>query len=970
MYIFCILLLSLLTTAVNYRPKHGIKPRLIFYLFHIVLCMFILLTCDAVLLMLLGYEDLSVLPYGLSFSFACIEDIFITSLRLLCLMAVTALMRLASMIGSDVNRRIFRNSSTGDIVESDGICKDENLSNSADISKTSKTSDISVIPNISKELNVPDLSDISYIQGISGISGESVPSVRSDLYASRDNRFLSGLSAVIPVMFTLAVIFTAVSYTAMNTAESGLMINEVCSSNVSVIHDENWDFGDYVELYNPSLFPVSLSGISLTDDLDKDAHPVAGYTVFSTIDTRSGSLEGLNESWDGSTDIIPARGYALIWTQGAENGFGISSDGGETVYLLKSDGSVVDEVTVPALPANASYVRTDTSSVSTAIEESDAAEPSAWMISFATPLSENTTLIWHEVEAPLFLLEDGSEAVSGFYDEDFLLGLSLPAGYENCDIYYTLDGSIPDENSILYTSEIEVTNVCDNPNVYRTVRNVVKDWEESYPGQDNVDKAFIIRAVAVDEDGVCSEVATRTYFVDMDQYRGGYILSLVSDPDGLFGEDGIYVTGTDYDEWYTNGQNGPEPVSNFDLHGREAEVEVSVELFCDELLMSQNAGMRIQGLSHRHIALKRFMLYSRNCYSGSYYFDCDLFEKDTHSFLLRDDFADLFLQSLVPDRDLGCMDAVQVTVFLDGEYWYDTYIREKYSEDYLAQEFGLDREQITFVDSMPEEIYEFLDTHDLSQSADYEEFGDLIDIQNYIDYMVCNVYLANVDLNDTKNLLMWRSSGTTGEGYDDGRWRFLLYDMDIIRQAGNEDMYNYEINTFTADTDYVPTILDQTPVFAALKENEDFCRQFTLTFMDFANTYFEKSNVERQLNEWGEDLSWCFSFFDRRSDYIVPDLADEFGLTGTLEEITLEVSATDNGQCPGTVTVNTVTPDLSSGSWSGWYYTDYPVTITAEAADGYVFAAWHHGDEIYTEASVSVQLESGDNVWEAEFIPR
>lgn len=47
-------------------------------------------------------------------------------------------------------------------------------------------------------------------------------------------------------------------------------------------------------------------------------------------------------------------------------------------------------------------------------------------------------------------------APSGFYDDDFSLTLSAPDGFS---IYYTLDGSLPDETSEHYTAPLAVTNV-------------------------------------------------------------------------------------------------------------------------------------------------------------------------------------------------------------------------------------------------------------------------------------------------------------------------------------------------------------------------------------------------------------------------------------------------------------------------------------------------------------------------------
>ena len=38
--------------------------------------------------------------------------------------------------------------------------------------------------------------------------------------------------------------------------------------------------------------------------------------------------------------------------------------------------------------------------------------------------------------------------------------------------------------------------------------------------------------------------------MNQDKYKDRTVISLVSDPDGLFGDDGIYVTGKAYDREY------------------------------------------------------------------------------------------------------------------------------------------------------------------------------------------------------------------------------------------------------------------------------------------------------------------------------------------------------------------------------------------------------------------------------------
>lgn len=705
-------------------------------------------------------------------------------------------------------------------------------------------------------------------------------------------------------------------YVVKDNVEHRLVINEVCSHNNRTMADENGEYSDYVELYNPSRQNILLEGFRISDSPDgKDG------IAFDDV-------------------IIPAKSYYLVWVDESAD-FGISSKG-ENIYLTNRSGELLDSIVVPKLDADISYART-TDGVA------------EWSEEVPSPLAENNPL-------KKYLKEPVFSAESGFYDEAFMLEIK---GNEGEKIYYTLDSSIPDVTSNLYTEQLLIQNISANPNAYRNIQNKVRNWLWEPIVSEPVDKAFIVRAIAVDDYGNTSDVVTKTYFVDMNQYKDRYVLSLVSDPDDLFGDNGIYVTGKEYDDWYLGGQEGAEPTANFLKKGKEYEINTTVALFCNDMLMEQDAGLRIQGASQRHPALKRFSVYARKEYSGSRFFDYDLFGKKIHSFFMRSDFIDAAIHNLVSDRNIGGLQAKAVSVFLDGEYWYDSILREKYNEDYLSATFGVERKDVVLTEGVPEEIYKFLAEHDLSQESDYEKFGEVIDIQSYIDYTAANIYMCNMDSSESRNCKLWKTQINSGQEYSDGKWRWLIYDTDSVEwnSIGYYGTVRYNIDSFAQDKEYAGVAYNQETIYKALKANKDFCRQFVLTFMDLANVNFTKEKVAEELAVWGVEMSWNDSFFENRFDSIVPALAKEFKLTGSLEEITIRTKDTD----AGIVKINTVMPELIDGSWTGKYYTDYPVTVTAMANEGYEFVGWTNGIQTISEAQISVQLEAGGCTWEAVF---
>lgn len=165
------------------------------------------------------------------------------------------------------------------------------------------------------------------------------------------------------------------------------------------------------------------------------------------------------------------------------------------------------------------------------------------------------------------------------------------------------------------------------------------------------------------------------------------------------------------------------------------------------------------------------------------------------------------------------------------------------------------------------------------------------------------------------------------------------------------------INAFSERGPYVQSAVNETVLFRNLKANKEFCKNFVLSFMDIANTCFSDDNLTSIFNEWNSDLSWCDNFFIKRDEYVFKHLEEEFGLKGTKEKLTVYLEKENSGN----ITVNTTSIKISDGCWEGFYYTDYPVTLSVVENPGYKFVAWKdkNGEVVSTDKIVEIGMVEG-----------
>lgn len=781
-------------------------------------------------------------------------------------------------------------------------------------------------------------------------------------------------------ILSLSLVLSSIGLTSNSKTyaetKNGVTINEICAKN-NVHSAPDGNFYDWIELYNPTNSSIDISGWGLSD---KEAEPFQ-YTF------ASGTTIGAKQRLIVYCDSDAAK------TNTAYAPFGLSTSG-ETLFLTDKNGTLSDTVTFGSMADDVAYGQYPDGS-------------GEFYLVNATPGNQNTAPEGsNAVKTPEFSAE------SGFYDNSFVLSISVPQGTK---VYYTLDGSDPTIESEPYLMPFSVADMTSTPNVLSARTDISADQVEA-PSQ-NVDKAAIVRAIAVDSEGKTSEIVTKTYFIgttNTSYYKDMKVVSLVTDPDNLFDyEKGIYVKGKVYDE--NNNSNPTVPggglggawgggfggfqqpwqmEANYTQKGREWERQASLELFENgESVLAQDVGIRIKGAASRATPQKSFNVYARNDY-GKDTLEYDFFDgtatkakngkkiKKFDSITLRNGgndnsyafFRDSINQQLVSDRDFAMQASSECLVFIDGEFWGIYQITEKVSDDFIKSHYGIEKSSVAIIKNSELEegteqdlndwnnLIKMCASSDMTNSVNYSEFCNKVDVQSFIDYFSAQIYWCNGDW-PHNNLAVWRSNVIDAENeYSDGKWRMFLFDTEYSTGLyGNNDT-SVSSDVFSRMSQGFNTS-DIGKAFVALSKNPEFKKQFALTFMDIANNNFSQENtktiIDKFKNNYGQYILDTFerfystslsgakgeqklrteyetitSFFNNRLNYASDSMKRALGLTGQLG--TLNVNNDTGGQ----VTVNTAKIKKEQKQWTGKYFSDYEVTVKAEPDDGCSFYRW------------------------------
>ena len=729
------------------------------------------------------------------------------------------------------------------------------------------------------------------------------------------------------------------------------------SNAASVLDPKFRNFSDWIEIKNAGIAPINLNGYSISDDL---LNPQKWIVTINKI-------------------IKPGQ-YAIIWFDEENNelhtNFTLKKSNG-ILAVFDTEQVPIDSISYPEQLTDIAYGRNPDDS-------------SQWQYySYPTPGQANGNDGIMEIQQ---LTPPDFSRSGGFYNAEFFL--ELTTNEPNAVIRYTLDGSMPDSSSMIYSDPIFIKSRIGDPNIISEIPTGRLNDGHFFPGWNPPDgevfKANVVRARTFQTGDIPSTTVTNTYFVDTEiheRYATIPVISLVTDNEHLFDEkNGIYVVGTNADTIdiipgisNTSASDSIKIYANYDMPW-ERPSHIEFYETNGDLGFAMDIGARIAGYHSPRSPQKGLHIIARTKY-GKDRINYRLFPdgrtdaknlNEFKRFTIRSwgqsrKFAliqDAFSQMAYSKSGLDLQDYRPAIVFINGEYWGLHEIRENNKNSwYYQSHYGIDRDNpgydiLQFRGNFILEgdgqhwndMMSFLSTHDLSKANNYKYLASVIDIDNFIDYVGHCVYSGKRDWPGS-NEAAWRPR-TIG-----GRWRWIQYDMDVCfshwwggYSANMVDQVLHGFNQYEPHT-----------ILVRLLENIEVRNKFIQWFADRINMEFKPEVLENYLDDvvaeiepylpeyqarwqlnynWYSEIDAIRSFIRKRPEFIINQLSNEFNLTG-MAELELGIEHSDNN----VVKINTlsVTENLlsdSTESWSGNYFKEIPFTIVALPADGYEFVGW------------------------------
>lgn len=501
--------------------------------------------------------------------------------------------------------------------------------------------------------------------------------------------------------------------------------------------------------------------------------------------------------------------------------------GTESIYLYK-DNELVDSIYYTNVPNGYSYGRGKDSGL--------------YYFEKPTPNKKNDSGILEISFAPTF------DKNPGAYDEK-KISLSLNG---LGTIYYTLDGSNPNKSSKVYNSPL----ILEEPTV--------------------------VKMVAYQEGRKVSEVITGTYIVGKKHTLPVLSISLPSE------------------NFRTLNNNLSSNIT----------VQAHAELYEKDKSFNIDCGMKLFGGQTRYIPKKSFALKFSKKYGPSS-LNYKVFEnrdavkydtvvvrsgsQDSVGSMIRDELATSIMDKY------GTVDVQAykaVVLYINGDYRGVYFLREKVDEEFVSHHYNVPESgtNIVRVDNVVsagssrdyDSLRNYISSHDMTSNEAYEYVSSKLDIDNYIDFLIGEIYTTN---NDIVNMRYFNN-----KALDNGKLKMVFYDFDYA-------FYNFDRNylRWLLDSEGLGLTHYNNTIIIGLFKNNKFKKRFLERASYNMKNVWSEENINKEYDylvkliepemrenqkrwnhtygEWQVELRDLKTYLEKRRKYMLSSIKNYFGLS-------------------------------------------------------------------------------------------
>jgi len=698
---------------------------------------------------------------------------------------------------------------------------------------------------------------------------------------------------------------------AGSTPEPALVINEIMPANIDMFMDPSYNYGSWIELFNGTDNDINLAGYYLSDDLSNPTLCPLGST----------------------SRIVKAGGFLTLWFGHKDDycqqqiEYSLDSDGGD-IILFDSNGKAVSAVAYPVSLARISWARTTDGG-------------SEWgYTGNPTPGKSNSGSEFASDQIPAPEVSVESQLFTG----SFSFTVNIPEG---ATLYYTENGSLPiSSNKAAKTSN----------------------------GSFSVSGTKVYRFRLYKDGFLPSPVTTRSYINTSNKY-GVPIVSIVTDNNGLYSSDyGMWAKGP-----HGKSGNGQSELCNWN---RDWDRSVNMEIFDTDgnLILSQEAEITPSGRYSRAYDPHPFKVKAKKKYGYENYFAFTPFSDKPYNKYQSLKFRsggnnyttrlkDAALQEIILRSGLNvdCQSYQPVHHYVNGVYKGITNIREPNNKDYAYSNYGYDEDEVdcfkldhnngnggfTLSEGSRDAWDEWVRLSvTASQDASYERICEIVDVDEFANYMAIEFFLANEDW-PRNNIKSFRLS-------DGGRFRFVVFDLDhafgaINQSTGLNPFSSFDGQEYYDNGGYKSAMVT---IFHNMLKNDTFRKKFIDSFCVVACSVFDTDRVKSIVNELSTRAEREMAFKNESpkndADLILNTLTSDYRSNkitqlggwryANLGSATKAQKIIKTNNDKAILTLNGI--EIPTNKFIGHLF--LPATVKAIAPSGYKFVGWQKNNKIIT----------------------